>query len=67
MEKKSTEPPTVPERAASATAADPTSLVNRGTVEEPAPAADAEAAPIVAVDPTVRICEDDFVSIFTDT
>jgi hypothetical protein len=35
MEKKSTKPPTVPERAAQATAAD------------------AEAAPIVVVDPTV--------------
>ena len=66
MGEKSTEPPTVPERAAPAIAADPAPFVNHATIEEPALAADAEAAPTVAVDPTVRTREDDFASIFTD-
>lgn len=52
MGEKSTEPPTVPERSAPAIAADPAPFVNRATIEEPALAADAEAAPTVAVDPT---------------
>jgi hypothetical protein len=60
MADKSTEPPTVPGPASPATAVDPT------PAEDLAPAANAKAAPIVAVDPTVRIRKADPVSILTD-
>jgi hypothetical protein len=68
MANKSTEPPTVPEQASPATAVGPAPVEDPAPANvDPAPATDAEAAPIVAVDPAVRIRENDFVSIFTDT